>query len=64
MRRIASVIILSCLTLSLMAQGGIKVNYKGSKPSDLDFAWAAFPSLNDEDEDECGRIVDLLLKLI
>ena len=47
-------IILSCLTLSLMAQSGIKVNYKGSRPTVADFAWAAFPSLNYEDEEESG----------
>ena len=54
MKRIALAIILSCLTLSLMAQSGIKVNYKGSKPTVADFAWAAFPSLNYEDEEESG----------
>ena len=54
MKKIASAIILSCLTLSLMAQNGIKVNCKGSSPTVTDFAWAAFPSLNYEDEEECG----------
>ena len=54
MKRIAFAIILSCLTLSLMAQNGIKVNYKGSSPTVADFAWAAFPSLNYEDEEESG----------
>lgn len=54
MRRIALAIILSCLTMSLMAQRGIKVSFKGSKPTVTDFAWAAFPSLNHEDEEECG----------
>ena len=54
MRRIALSIILSCLTLSLMAQSGIKVNYKGANPTVADFAWAAFPSLNYEDEEESG----------
>lgn len=54
MKRIASTIILSCLTLALMAQNGIKVNCKGSSPTVADFAWAAFPSLNHEDEDESG----------
>lgn len=54
MKRIASVIILSCLTLLMMAQDGIKVNFKGSAPTVTDFAWAAFPSLNYEDEDESG----------
>ena len=54
MRRIALSVILSCLTLSLMAQNGIKVSFKGSKPTVTDFTWAAFPSLNHEDEDESG----------
>ena len=54
MKRIVSTIILSCLTLALMAQNGIKVNCKGSSPTVTDFAWAAFPSLNHEGEDECG----------
>lgn len=54
MKRIVSAFILFCLTLSLMAQDGIKVNCKGSKPTVTDFAWAAFPSLNFEDEDESG----------
>ena len=54
MKRIVSAIILSCLTLSLMAQDGIKVSFKGSTPTVTDFAWAAFPSLNYEDEDESG----------
>ena len=54
MKRITSAIILSCLTLALVAQNGIKVNCKGSSPTVADFAWAAFPSLNYEDEDESG----------
>ena len=54
MKRIASIILFSCLTLSLMAQNSIKVNYKGAKPTITDFAWAAFPSLNYVDEEDCG----------
>jgi hypothetical protein len=54
MKRIASAIFFACLALSLVAQQGIKVKYKGSKPTVTDFAWAAFPSLNYEDEEECG----------
>jgi len=54
MRRLLSAIVFSCLTLSLMAQNGIKVNYKGAKPTITDFVWAAFPSLNYEDEEETG----------
>ena len=54
MKRILSAIIFSCLTLSLMAQKGIPVNCKGTNPTITDFVWAAFPSLNYEDEDESG----------
>lgn len=54
MRRIALVIILSCLTLGLMAQRKIKVHYNGSAPTITDFTWAAFPSLNFEYEEETG----------
>lgn len=54
MKRIVSAIFISCLTMALMAQNGIKVNCKGSSPTVTDFAWAAFPSLNHEDEDESG----------
>ena len=54
MKKIISAIALSCLVLSMVAQNGIKVNYAGSKPTVTDFAWAAFPSLNFEDEDESG----------
>lgn len=54
MKRIVSAIIFSCLTLSLVAQEGIKVNYKGSQPTITDFVWAAFSSLNYEDEEESG----------
>ena len=49
MRRIASAIIFSCIALY-----GVKVNFKGSTPTITDFVWAAFPSLNYEDEEESG----------
>ena len=54
MKKAVSLIIFTCLALSLMAQNGIKVNYKGSRPTITDFVWAAFPALNYEDEDETG----------
>lgn len=46
--------VLSCITLTLIAQSSIKVNCKGSNPTVMDFAWAALPSLNYEGEDEAG----------
>ena len=54
MRRIISLILFSCFTVSLLAQVGIKVNNNGSKPTVTDFIWAALPSLNFEDEEETG----------
>lgn len=54
MKRITSAIIFSCLILSMMAQDGFIVNCKGPAPTVIDFAWAALPSLNHEDEDESG----------
>ena len=54
MKKAVSVIIFTCLALSLMAQNGIKVNYKGSRPTITDFVWAAFPALNYEGEEETG----------
>ena len=54
MKRKLSLFLFLCLTLPLMAQNGIRVNYKGSKPTVTDFACAAFTSLNAEDEEECG----------
>ena len=49
MKKAVSVIIFTCLALSLMAQNGIKVNYKGSRPTITDIVWAAFPALNYEE---------------
>lgn len=53
-RTLLSAIICFCLAVSLMAQDGYKVNFKGSKPTVTDFTWAAFTSLNYEDEEETG----------
>ena len=38
--------------LAMVAQNGIKVNYKGAKPTISDFAWAYLSSF--DDEEECG----------
>jgi len=47
MKRTILALILACSTLALSAQGTIKVNYKGAKPSISDFAWAVI-SRNDQ----------------
>lgn len=50
MKRLATVILLVCFTLSLAAQESIKVNYRGEKPTISDFAWAFLSVDNGEDE--------------
>ena len=52
MKRNALAIMFAFCTLALVAQNGIKVNYKGSKPTISDFAWAYLSSF--DDEEECG----------
>ena len=50
MKRTILALILACSTLALSAQGTIKVNYKGAKPSISDFAWAVLSM--DENSEE------------
>ena len=50
MKRTILALILACSTLALTAQGTIKVNYKGAKPSISDFAWAVLSM--DENSEE------------
>lgn len=50
MKRTIFALILACSTLALSAQGTIKVNYKGAKPSISDFAWAVLSM--DENSEE------------
>ena len=38
--------------LAMVAQNGIKVNYKGAKPTISDFAWAYLSSM--DGDDDCG----------
>ena len=52
MKRTAFALIFACCTLAMMAQDGIKVNYKGAKPTISDFAWAILSYDNGEDEEE------------
>lgn len=54
MKRIAATLIFALLTLALAAQDGIKVEYKGDRPTIIDFASAIVASsLVDEDDEEC-----------
>ena len=53
MKRITFAIIFACCAMALVAQNGIRVNYKGAKPTITDFAWAFVYSIYN-DEDECG----------
>lgn len=54
MKRIFLTFILAGCALTLAAQDGIRVNYKGAKPTITDFACAMLFS-DDEDEDECDQ---------
>ena len=54
MKRIAAVLIFALFALSLLAQDGLKVEYKGDRPTISDFASAIVASsLVDEDDEEC-----------
>lgn len=50
MRRTFLALILACSTLALSAQGTIKVNSKGAKPTVSDFAWAVLSYDDNSDE--------------
>ncbi len=54
MKRVSLAIVFACCTLALAAQDAIRVNYKGAKPTIVDFA-SAFLFSHDEDEDECDQ---------
>ena len=54
MKRISLAIMLALCTLSMAAQDVIRVDYKGAKPTIIDFAWA-FLFSEEEDEDECDQ---------
>lgn len=51
MKRLLLAVAITCFTLSLAAQNGIKVNYQGEKPTISDFV-GAYLSETDEDEEE------------
>lgn len=50
MKRTFLALILACSTLALSAQGTIKVNSKGAKPTVSDFAWAVLSYDDNSDE--------------
>lgn len=53
MKKATLTIILACFTMALSAQETIRVNYKGAKPSIVDFAWAYLtPDVADEPEED------------
>lgn len=54
MRRITFTFVFVCCALALVAQDVIKVNFKGSKPTISDLAWAYLSDyVYDEDGDDC-----------
>lgn len=52
MKKISLTIVLACFTLTMIAQGSIKVNYKGSRPTINDFV-SAYLSTAVYDDDDC-----------
>ena len=50
MKRLFLAIISACLTLTLAAQGGIRVNYQGANPTIGDYAWAMLSQEAEEEE--------------
>lgn len=46
-------LIFACFALALMAQDGIRVNYKGAQPGICDFVTAFVSSRDDAEEDDC-----------
>lgn len=52
MKRLSLAFIFVCISLVLAAQEGIRVEYKGEKPTIADFAWALL-SVPDDDEEGC-----------
>lgn len=61
MKRNLLVIFLTCFSLLLMAQQGFRVNFKGSKPTITDLAWA-YLCHYENDDDECGDRPALAVK--
>ena len=55
MKRVILTIVFACCTLALTAQDGIKVNYKGDRPTISDFAWAYLSGMNDDEYMEEGE---------
>ena len=68
MKRNSVTIIFALCVLALAAQNSIKVNYRGSKPTISDFAWAFVSDyVYDENEDDCfdevkGSVKQALMK--
>lgn len=53
MKREFLAIVLGCCTLALVAQDGIKVNYKGANPTISDFVTAFVSTHDNVDEEDC-----------
>ena len=53
MKRESLSIILACCALALVAQDGIRVNYKGANPTISDFVTAFVTSSDNVDEEDC-----------
>lgn len=54
MKRLSLSIIFACLALAMSAQEAVRVNYKGVRPTIVDFA-CAFLFCHEDEEDECDQ---------
>ena len=50
MKRLALTLLSACCALALSAQDGLKVNYRGERPTISDFAWTFLSADDEEDE--------------
>ena len=60
MKRIILAIALACCTLTLAAQGGIKVKFQGDSPTISDLAWAVMTAYDDEEDADMDESMNAL----
>ena len=60
MKRIILAIALVCCTLTLAAQGGIKVKFQGDSPTISDLAWAVMTAYDDEEDADMDESMNAL----
>ncbi len=56
MKKALLAIVFACCALTLAAQDGFKVNYKGDRPTISDFAWTYLSAMTDDEFAEEGEV--------